>query len=77
MHVALEQITHQALGAYDGLMMLDVPLSADNGENTLPDTEKVDAYTAKLYDVYEKMLAYGMVHKKEKENVPVMQNTTV
>lgn len=77
MHVALEQITHQALGAYDGLMMLDVPLSADNGKNTLPDTGKVDAYTAKLYDVYEKMLAYGMVHKQEKENVPVMQNTTV
>jgi GNAT superfamily N-acetyltransferase len=77
MHIAMEQITHQALGVCDGLMTLDVPLSTDNGKNTLPDTEKVDAYTAKLYDVYEKVLACGMVRKKEREIVPAMQGTAV
>ena len=54
MHIALEQITHQALGTNNELMMLDVPLSADNGKNTLPDTEKVDTYAPKLYDVSKK-----------------------
>jgi GNAT superfamily N-acetyltransferase len=77
MHIALEQMTYQSSGASAGLMTLDVPLSADSGKNALSDPKKMAAYTAMLYDVYEKMLEYGRVDKKDREIVPVLQDTAV
>jgi ribosomal protein S18 acetylase RimI-like enzyme len=77
MHIALEQMTHQSLAVSDGLMTLDVPLSTVGGKSTRTESKKVGAYTAKLYDVYEKMLEYGLIDKKKRENVPALQDTTV
>lgn len=76
MHIALEQMAHQTRGESDGLMILDVPLSATDKKNSFPDPKEAAAYTAKLYDVYEKMLECNIVNKKETVNVSALQDTT-
>lgn len=77
MHIALEQMAHRSLGESNGPMILDVPLSAASEKNTLSHPQQAGTYTAKLYDIYEKMLEYSIADEKNTVHVPALQDTTV